>query len=512
MNNILEIVSTLGGKPNGDNSWQCHCPVHDDKESSLTISLSNGKILFYCHAGCSQKAVLEELKRRNLWAEKSTTTKKKIVATYDYTDEDNNLLYQVCRFEPKDFRQRRPNGKGGWIWNLKDTRRVLYCLPKILVSDQVFICEGEKDVAALNAQGLTATTNCGGASNWITEYSASLENRECIILPDNDEPGLRHAIKIAQSLDGKARSVKIIELPGLPIKGDISDWFAMGHNKEDLLELVAKFDFTKSDNMPDFTGPESESTASVTDTTIETSVLATQQAESYLGKKYTKDETIIFLEEWNKKNTQPLSKKDIKKIVKSVYKEHEQKHFYGIAEAVKKITILKYPDGSTKYNMDLGEGRTTLLIVDDLMSSRRTINKIVEATRVVFNPPKQDRWLDLVRQWLGPAEEVQVAVEESELGIIKEIINEWLIQWNRQKDSEHISLPAMLKNSCVVDRGILYFTLTHVEEELRFKNVKLTRTLLCEFLRKLGAKVTEPRKRFNGSRIRTWEIAESNCE
>jgi len=382
-----------------------------------------------------------------------------------------------------------------------------------LVSEQVFICEGEKDVAALNAQGLTATTNCGGANKWITEYSDSLNNKECIILPDNDEPGLRHAIRIAQSLDGKARSVKIIELPGLPIKGDVSDWFAMGHNKEDLLTLVAKFDFIKSDNMPDFPEPEAKTTVSNgADTAIEVSVLATQQAESYLKKKYTKDEILFFLEEWNKKNTQPLPKKDIKKIVKSVYKEHEQKHFYGIAEAVKKITILKYPDGSTKYNMDLGEGRTTLLVVDDLMSSRRTINKIVEATRVVFNPPKQDRWLDLVRQWLGSAEEVQVAVEESELGVIKEILGEWLIQWNRQKNSEHISLPAMLKNSCVVDKGILYFTLTHLEEELRFKNLKLTRTLLCEFLRKLGAKVTEPRKRFGGSRIRTWEVESNNCE
>jgi len=528
MNNVLEIVGALEGKPNGDNSWQCHCPVHDDRESSLSVSVSNGKILFHCHAGCSQSAVLEELKRRNLWTEKSMVAKKKLVETYDYVDEKGNLLYQVCRFEPKTFRQRRPNGSGGWVWNLKDTRRVLYNLPQVLVAEQVFICEGEKDVATLAAQGLVATTNAGGASSWIVEYSDSLKNRECVILPDNDKPGKKHALEIARSLDGKAGSVSIVELPGLPDKGDVSDWFAIGHTKEDMLDLVDKFRFIASHDMPDFSEPElsEEPTAQVPAVqatavqtlvaqdivTVETSVMATRLSENYLEKKYTKDETIVFLGEWNKSNTPPLSLKDIKKIVNSIYREHEQKHFHGIAEAVKKITIMKYPDGSTKYSLDLGQDRTTLLMVDDLMSSRRTINKIVEATRVVFNPPKQEKWLDLVRTWLESAEEIKVSIEESELGIIKEILGEWMAQWNMQKDSEHMSLPAMLKNSCVIDEGTLYYTLTHLEEELRFKNAKFTRTLLCEFLRKLGSKVTEPRKRFDSSRIRTWEIAESSCE
>jgi hypothetical protein len=42
----------------------------------------------------------------------------KIVATYDYTDASGNLLFQVCRFEPKDFRQRQPDGNGGWVWKM----------------------------------------------------------------------------------------------------------------------------------------------------------------------------------------------------------------------------------------------------------------------------------------------------------------------------------------------------------------------------------------------------------
>ncbi|RKY70128.1 MAG: hypothetical protein DRP97_04245, partial [Candidatus Latescibacterota bacterium] len=330
MNNILEIVSALGGKSMGENSWQCHCPVHDDSESSLSVSISNGKILFYCHAGCSQASVLDELKRMGLWNEKSVTkTAKRLVETYDYTDEDGELLYQVCRYEPKTFRQRRPDGNKGWIWSLKDTRRVLYKLPDVLVAEQVFICEGEKDVATLVDQGLTATTNAGGASNWIAEYTDSLANRECIILPDNDKPGIEHAMKIARSLDGTARSVTIIELPDLPDKGDVTDWFNAGGTKEDLLELVAKYKPVMLDNMPDFSEPEPEpepepenlnpTPAPTPDTNkVELGVIATQLSQNYLKKKYARSETITFLEEWNKKNTPPLSIKDIKRIVKSV--------------------------------------------------------------------------------------------------------------------------------------------------------------------------------------------------
>ena len=50
----------------------------------------------------------------------------RIVKTYGYCDENGTLLFQVVRFEPKGFRQRRPDGYGGWIWKLQDTRRVPY--------------------------------------------------------------------------------------------------------------------------------------------------------------------------------------------------------------------------------------------------------------------------------------------------------------------------------------------------------------------------------------------------
>ena len=107
--------------------------------------------------------------------------KPRIVATYPYTDEHGELLYEVLRYEPKGFRQRRPNGQGGWAWNLNGARRVLYRLPALLADidadNTVWICEGEKDAEALRSAGAAATCNSGGAATeWLPEYSGLLRD------------------------------------------------------------------------------------------------------------------------------------------------------------------------------------------------------------------------------------------------------------------------------------------------------------------------------------------------
>jgi hypothetical protein len=163
-------------------------------------------------------------------------------ATYDYTDELGELLYQVVRYKPKDFRQRRPDDKGRWQWNLDGTRRVLYRLPEILAADlnaTVYKCEGEKDVDRVRAEGLLATTNAQGAKKWREEFADALKDRRVVILPHNDESGREHAELVARSLSGKVRSVKILELPGLPEDGgDVYDYFEGGGTAEELEQLA----------------------------------------------------------------------------------------------------------------------------------------------------------------------------------------------------------------------------------------------------------------------------------
>ncbi|MBN2512533.1 MAG: hypothetical protein JXB18_06305 [Sedimentisphaerales bacterium] len=118
---------------------------------------------------------------------------------------------------------------------------VLYRLPELLAADPssiVFIPEGEKDVENLVSLGLVATCNLGGAGKWRASYSDVLSGRHVVILPDNDDPGRKHAEQVARSLSGKAKEIKILILDGLPPKGDVSDWLAAGHNKEELMRLV----------------------------------------------------------------------------------------------------------------------------------------------------------------------------------------------------------------------------------------------------------------------------------
>ena len=93
----------------GSGTWMACCPAHDDRNPSLSIREADGKILLHCHAGCEQRDVIDALEARGLW-ESSRTEQRHIVATYDYNDEDGELLYQIVRYEPKDFRQRQPDG------------------------------------------------------------------------------------------------------------------------------------------------------------------------------------------------------------------------------------------------------------------------------------------------------------------------------------------------------------------------------------------------------------------
>lgn len=147
----------------------------------------------------------------------------------------------MIRFHPKDFRQRQPDPSSlsGWKWSINGIRRVLYHLPEICQrkNEPVFIVEGEKDADRLLSMGLLSTTNAQGAGKWEDSFSESLRGRDVVILPDNDEPGKKHAEKIALSIYGIARKIKIIDLPGLEKKGDVSD-FLDKNSVSDLLDII----------------------------------------------------------------------------------------------------------------------------------------------------------------------------------------------------------------------------------------------------------------------------------
>jgi len=179
---------------------------------------------------------------------------RRIVAPYDYRDEAGTLLYQAVRYRPKGFKQRRPDGAGGWIWKLEGVRLVLYRLPELRAADPaatVYIPEGEKDVENLRALGFVATCNAMGAGKWRAEYNAFLRGRQVVILPHNDKAGAHHARTVASALVGIAASVKVLDLPALPQGGDVSDWLTSGGIPERLTALAgATREYDASEHPP----------------------------------------------------------------------------------------------------------------------------------------------------------------------------------------------------------------------------------------------------------------------
>lgn len=238
---VHHVLGLLDGVREEGDAWKALCPAHPDGNPSLAVSEGEGgKVLLHCFADCPTKDVLAVLGLQ--WSDLDPA-RPMTVARYPYHDEQGVLLYEVLRQEPKNFKQRRPDGKGGWLWSVKDVRRVPYRLPGLLAADPndfVFVVEGEKDADRLTALGLVATCNAGGGGKWLAEYSGHFTGRRVVVLPDNDDPGRVHAAQVCGSLHGVAAEVRMLALPGLPDKGDVSDWLDAGGTKEELLELSDK--------------------------------------------------------------------------------------------------------------------------------------------------------------------------------------------------------------------------------------------------------------------------------
>ena len=247
----LTKVQKIGG-----DEYQALCPFHEDTNPSINFNTQNGR--YYCH-GCSKKGDffhfygrINSLDTKRdfgkilkgiaddfgiAWEQK----KSRIVKTYDYNDMEGNLLFQVCRMEPKNFRQRKPDGNGNWIWKdiFKDIQPILYNLSDVLKAKEVLICEGEKDADNLKRLGFTATTCPMGAKKWKGEYNEPLRGKKVVLIPDNDNEGKEHMAQIGAALNGTTKNLKWLELPGLPSKGDVSDFINTFTDKDEAAERLS---------------------------------------------------------------------------------------------------------------------------------------------------------------------------------------------------------------------------------------------------------------------------------
>jgi hypothetical protein len=177
--------------------------------------------------------------------------------TYDYTNERGELLFQKVRNPPGNtqrFWQRQPDGRGGWLNNTRNARKVLYRLPDIIeaiASERtIVVVEGEKDADNLWRIGVPATCSPDGASDigkatkWRREHSEGLRGADIVIIPDHDAAGYAHADATVKTSIPVAKRVRMLKLakhwPQCPKGGDASDWLAAGHTREELDALIER--------------------------------------------------------------------------------------------------------------------------------------------------------------------------------------------------------------------------------------------------------------------------------
>lgn len=242
---LIAAARKLWGEPTSKNGNEWRFGSKGGRRIHLS---DNPEELFWSDYETDERGGVVELCRRAGIGGGNEQQTNNGAITYDWIDQKNYFWFQVVKLPGHKFFQRRPDGKGGWISGkdcMKGVPHFPYRERELIgsdVSEPVYVCEGEKDCDNLAKLGFITTTNRGGAKKWRAEYSEALRDRDVIILPDNDEPGREHAAKVSAMLHGVAHSIKVLMLPGLGDKEDVSDWIARGGTADQMRKLVELLD------------------------------------------------------------------------------------------------------------------------------------------------------------------------------------------------------------------------------------------------------------------------------
>jgi len=245
---LQNVLDRLSGVVRVSGGFQAKCPCRsDDDNPSFSVSEGeSGKVVVYCHAGrCDTKQACAAMgiTMSDLYPPKQPK-KLDLVAKYPYLDETGTLLFEKLRYVDsangkKEFRQRKPDGRGGWEYKLGDTPRVLYNLPAVLKAktngEPIWVVEGEKDADTLIKMGICATTMPNGAGTWLPIHTEALAGAVVEIVADNDDAGLKHAKGVYEELTDAGCDVQVWKCG----KGkDISEHVASGGTFDELEAVV----------------------------------------------------------------------------------------------------------------------------------------------------------------------------------------------------------------------------------------------------------------------------------
>jgi hypothetical protein len=186
---------------------------------------------------------------------------KIVVGEWIYQTEDGSAAFATERVQyqnadgsfvlkdgkpDKTFWQKRldPSRPGSWLYDVEGVPIVPYRLPELIEAvsqgQTILIVEGEAKVDLLHSWKVTATCCAGGSGKWRDEHSKYLRGADVVILPDNDDAGRKHCDVVGAALQGIAKTVRVLELPDLPPKGDVIDWATAGHTVEQLHDVIEK--------------------------------------------------------------------------------------------------------------------------------------------------------------------------------------------------------------------------------------------------------------------------------
>ncbi len=261
---VEKVLARLEDYTERRDEFRARCPAHSGI-SANSLSVKEGddcRALLFCHAGCEREAVVNALglEMRDLFVQERTNgaTKKVTKKTegedaptlttddlpdgtyWEFASPGGEVLY--IQHHKREYYRRV--GEGLWKMGLDGVPRVLYNLPELIggvrAGEPVFHLEGPKDVeTARERLGVVATTS-GSTSSWRSSYREHYIGADVVVIPDNDKPGRKYATEVARDIAAVARSVKVINLPGLEEGGDLTDWLDAGHTRREFFAAVEK--------------------------------------------------------------------------------------------------------------------------------------------------------------------------------------------------------------------------------------------------------------------------------
>jgi putative DNA primase/helicase len=169
----------------------------------------------------------------------------KAVACYPYPeDRAVKIRLQNNRTGRKFMMWRQLTQQGGWkkpsaIQKDSPRKIALYRQNTLVGAEEIWFLNGEKAVDYAITFTLIATCLPNGEGSWHDQYLEHFRSARIVyVIADNDPKGISAARKVAGALIAGGVNARVVELPGLPPKGDFYDYLLAGGTVERAREIA----------------------------------------------------------------------------------------------------------------------------------------------------------------------------------------------------------------------------------------------------------------------------------